>query len=267
MKHVEVNGVELEYLDEGAGVAVVFSHGGSLDLRYWEPQRQAFAARYTFVAYSHRFHGGGRRPATGDYSAAAHAADLVAIIRRQESGPVHLVGFSTAITLRAALSEPRLVRSLTVVEPNLPWLLEGDSEGEGVLAWWRDQNERVRAEAAGDSERLAALWFELVNNRGPEAFGRQPEALRRMWLDNFNATRPAAPPPEPLTAERLGAITAPTLVVGAEHGMPYSRRIVDRLAACIPGSRLAVIPSVTHFMSYQAPEVFNDVVLEFLSRH
>ncbi len=88
-----------------------------------------------------------------------------------------------------------------------------------------------------------------------------------MWLDNFNATRPTAPSPEPLTCEQLVAITTPTLVVGAEHGMPYSRRIVDRLAGCIPGSRLVVIPSVTHFMSFQEPEMFNDVVLDFLSQH
>ena len=267
MKHVQVNGVDLEYVDEGAGVPVVFSHGGSSDLRYWEPQREAFAARYRFVAYSHRFHGGGPWPAKGDYSADAHAADLAAVIRQLESGPVHLVGFSTAIALRATLREPGLVRSLTIVEPNVPWLLEGDPEGEAVLAWWRNENERVRAEASGDSERRAGLWFELVNNRGPDTFAAQPEDLRRMWLENFNARRPAAPSPEPLTCERLGALTAPTLVVGAEHGMPYSRRIVDRLAGCIPGSRLVVVPSVTHFMSYQEPDLFNDVVLNFLARH
>jgi len=267
VKHVQVNGVELEYVDQGAGVPVVFSHGGGLDLRYWEPQRQVFAARYQFVSYSHRFHGRGPWPANGDYSADAHAADMVAIIRRLESGPVHLVGFSTAIALRATLREPGLVRSLTIIEPNVPWLLEGDPEGEAVLAWWRDENDRVRAEAAGDAERRAGLWFELVNNRGPETFESQPDALRRMWLDNFNLRRPAAPPPEPLTCERLGAITAPTLVVGAEHGMPYSRRIVDRLAACIGGSRLVVVSSVTHFMSYQEPDIFNDVVLDFVSRH
>jgi pimeloyl-ACP methyl ester carboxylesterase len=262
-----VNGVDLEYIDEGTGVPVVFSHGGSSDLRYWEPQRAVFAARYRFVAYSHRYHGTGRWPASGDYSADAHMTDLVAIIRLLEAGPVHLVGFSTAIALRATLREPGLVRSQTVIEPNLPWLLEGDPEGEAVLAWWRHENERVRTEAAGDTERAAQLWFELVNNRGPDTFNAQPEALRRMWLDNFNVTRPAAPSPEPVTCARLGAITTPTLVVGTEYGMPYSRRIVDRLAGCITGSRLVVIPSVTHFMSYQVPELFNEAVLDFLAQH
>jgi pimeloyl-ACP methyl ester carboxylesterase len=195
--YVQVNGVELEYVDEGRGVPVVFSHGGGSDVRYWEPQREVFAARYRFVGYSHRSHGTPPWPAQGDYSADAHTADLVAIIRRLEAGPVHLVGFSAAIALRATLREPGLVRSLTVVEPNVPWLLEGS----------------------------------------------------------------------PLSCAQLGAITAPTLVLGAEHGMPYSRRIVDVLAGCISGSRVVVVPAVTHFMSYQEPEVFNEVVLDFLARH
>ena len=88
-----------------------------------------------------------------------------------------------------------------------------------------------------------------------------------MWLDNFGARRPAASTPEPLTCEQLGRITTPTLVVGAGYGMPYSRRIVDVLAGCIPGSQLVVIPSVTHFMSYQEPDLFNDVVLGFVEQH
>ncbi|MGI8862453.1 MAG: alpha/beta fold hydrolase [Gaiellaceae bacterium] len=267
MTHVHVNGVDLEYVDEGTGVPVVFSHGGGSDLRYWEPQREVFAARYRFVAYSHRFHGTDPWPAKGDYSSDAHTADLVAIMRRLEIGPVHLVGFSTGIALRATLCEPGLVRSLTIIEPNVPWLLEGNPEGEAVLAWWRDENERVRAEAAGNAERGARLWFELVNNRGPDTFDAQPEALRRMWLDNFSARRPAAPSPEPLTCEQLGAITTPTLAMGAEYGMPYSRRIVDMLAGCIPGSCSVVIPSVTHFMSYQEPDMFNEAVLDFLAQH
>jgi pimeloyl-ACP methyl ester carboxylesterase len=118
---VHVNGVDVEYVDQGAGVPVVFSHGGSSDLRYWEPQRAVFAARYRFVAYSHRFHGRGQWSAGSENSADAHADDLVAIMRRLGAGPVHLVGLSTVIALRATLRDPESVRTLTVVEPNVPW--------------------------------------------------------------------------------------------------------------------------------------------------
>jgi hypothetical protein len=77
VRHVRVNGVDLEYVEEGTGIPVVFSHGGSSDLRYWEPQRKVFGARYRFVAYSRRFHGSGARPADGDDSGDAHKNDLL----------------------------------------------------------------------------------------------------------------------------------------------------------------------------------------------
>ena len=66
-----------------------------------------------------------------------------------------------------------------------------------------------------------------------------------MWLENFGREVSFAPA-EPLTCSRLGAITTPTLALAAEHGMPYSRRIVERLAACLTGCRLVVVPGVTH---------------------
>lgn len=266
MTHVRVNGVDLEYVDEGTGVPVVFSHGGGSDLRYWEPQRKTFAERYRFVAYSWRFHGTGSRPEDGDYSTDAHVADLAAIMRRLEVGPVHLVGFSTSIALHAAIQEPDLVRSLTIIEPNVPWLLEGSLEGESVLDWWREENERNRSEAGGDAQRSAVLFFETVNNRGSGTFEAQAEGLRRMWLDNARA-KPAAPERRPLRCEQLGAIKAPTLVIGGEYGMRYSAAINDALVPCIPNSRLVVIPRVTHFMSYQEPDAFNEVVLGFLAQH
>lgn len=266
MTHVRVNGVELEYVDEGTGVPVVFSHGGGSDVRYWEPQRQTFAERYRFVAYSWRFHGTGSPPEDREYSTDAHVADLVAIMRRLNVGPVHLVGFSSSIALRAAIQEPDLVRSLTIIEPNVPWLLEGSLEGQSVLDGWRAEIERSRSEAGGDAERAAVLFFETVNNRGSGTFDAQAEGLRRMWLDNARA-KPTAPERRALTCEQLGAIKAPTLVIGGEYGMKYSAAIVEALVPCIPDGRLVVIPGVTHFMSYQEPDTFNEVVLDFLAQH
>jgi pimeloyl-ACP methyl ester carboxylesterase len=269
MMRVQVNGADLEYLDEGSGVPVVFSHGGNSDVRYWEPQREVFAARYRFVTYSRRFHGSSARPTDDTNSTEAHVTDLIEIMRGLQAGPVHLVGFSTSLGLYAALRAPDLLRSLTIIEPNVPSLLEGDPEGETVLAWWRTENARVNAESGGDGDYrpVARLRFELINNRGPGTFDIQPEGLRQMWLDNFGAERPAARPSDPLMCEQLAAISLPTLVMAAEYGMPYSRRITDVLSRCIPTSRLTVIPGVTHFMSYQEPAAFNEAVIDFIEQH
>jgi pimeloyl-ACP methyl ester carboxylesterase len=263
---ISVNGVRLEYVTEGSGPPVVFSHGGSSDVRYWEPQRRAFSQRHRFVAYSQRFKGKGSWPADADPSAAAHVADLVAIMSGLDAGPVDLVGFSSALALRAALAAPELVRTLTIIEPNVPWLLEGDSDGQAILAAWRAANERITARAADDDTLRARLWFELVDNGGPGTFDAQPEAFRSMWIANFGPTSPAGAAAEPLTCDRFAAISMPTLILAAEHGMPYSRRITERLAGCISTSRLVVVPGVTHFMSFQTPARFNALVLDFIDR-
>jgi pimeloyl-ACP methyl ester carboxylesterase len=124
--HLRVNGVDLAYIGQGTGAPVVFVHGAWMDLRYWEPQRQATATQYRFIAYTLRYHGTAPWPDAGQhYSVATHAADLMAFIRQLHAGPVHLVGLSSGgrlVTL-AALEHPDLVRSLTLAEPALAELL------------------------------------------------------------------------------------------------------------------------------------------------
>src|SRR5881397_4059897 len=78
-RQLSVNGVELSYIEQGTGTPVVFVHGAFSDVRFWEPQRQAVAKHYRFVAYNCRYHGAAPWPDDGkQYSAATHAADLAA---------------------------------------------------------------------------------------------------------------------------------------------------------------------------------------------
>lgn len=264
---MQVNGVELDIVDAGSGVPVVFSHGGGCDVRYWELQRDAFALNHRFVAYSQRFRGRSDSPLDGDDSQATHVSDLIAIIRTLRE-PVHLVGFSSAIALLTALQAQELLRSLTVIEPNLPWLLDGDGEGVSLRASFLASIEEVRAAASGDVDRYAALWFEIVNNRGPGTFAAQPAAFQDMWLANMRPRGGMTSTREPVTCADLARLQAiPTLILGAEDGMPYSRAIAERLRQCVPGSELWIVPGVTHFMSHQASDAFNGIVLDFVARH
>jgi pimeloyl-ACP methyl ester carboxylesterase len=248
--------VDLDIVDDGRGSPVVFCHGGASDRRYWEPQRPDVVARYRFVAYSQR------RP-TAEDPPDVHTDDLVMLIRGLEAGPVHLVGFSSATALRAAIRAPDAIRSLTILEPNVPWLLERDADGQAILAAWQADNERLRA-ATSDADERARLWFELVNNRGAGTFDAQPAPFRRMWLENFGS-RSSSRSPAPLTCGQLATIGMPTLVLATEYGMTFSRRIAEEVAGCITASELVVIPDATHFVSYQAPDRFNRVVLDFLA--
>src|SRR6266705_1609467 len=56
-KEVEINGVRLQYVEQGSGEPMVFVHGAPSDLRTWEPVREVVAKNYRFIAYTQRYFG------------------------------------------------------------------------------------------------------------------------------------------------------------------------------------------------------------------
>jgi pimeloyl-ACP methyl ester carboxylesterase len=273
MRQLRVNDVDLSYIEQGAGTPVVFVHGAWMDLRYWEPQRQAIATQYRFLAYTSRYHGTATWPDEGQqYSWEARAADLVAFIRLLNASPAHLVGLSSGgrIAAQVAAQYPDLVRTLTVLEPAIHELLVDLPEAQPVRDAWGKAFEPIATAAkAGEAVHATKLFFELVNNQGPGAFDTQPEAFRQMILENAR-TLPlsrSAPPPPALSCATLGGVKAPTLVVGGELSLRYFSLINEVVVQCIPVSRLVVIPKATHLMSHQNPAAFNEALLQFLTQH
>ena len=266
-------GVGLSYLEQGTGTPVVFVHGSFADLRFWEPQRQAIAQQYRFIAYTRRYHGTTPWADEGEnYSAATHAADLAAFIHQLNSGPVHLVALSYGglLATLVALEHPELLRSITLAEPIIGTLLANIPGGKSALD---DQGKVLAAVSgavkAGDAVQAITLFFEAANNRGAGALDKQPEAVRQMILDNAK-TVPlliAAPATPAVSCATLGGVKVPTLVVGGEQTQRYYSLINEVVVRCLPGSRLVSIPQATHWMSIQNPAAFNEALLQFLAQH
>jgi len=270
-RQLTVNGAELSYIEHGTGAPVVFVHGAWIDLRFWEPQRQAIAKQYRFIAYNQRYHGTVPWPDEGKhYSAATHAADLSALIRQLNAGPVHLVGLSYGglVSALVASDHPELVRSLTLAEPALGALLTDLPEAKPALDDRRQgMAPVVAAVKAGDSVQSVKLFFDWVNNQGPGAFDKQPESLQQLILDNAR-TVPlfvSAPPPA-ISCTTLGRVKTPTLVVGGEQSRRFFSLINEAVVRCIPGSRPVTIPMATHPLPYQNPAAFNEALLQFLAQ-
>ena len=112
-REVEVNGVRLQYIEQGSGEPIVFVHGAPSDLRAWEPVREEIAKRYRFIAYTQRYFGTETWPDEGkNFSVTTLADDLAKFIKALNAGPVHLVGWSYGglVAVTAAVSDPSLVR-------------------------------------------------------------------------------------------------------------------------------------------------------------
>jgi pimeloyl-ACP methyl ester carboxylesterase len=271
VRQMRANGVDLSYVEQGRGAPVVFVHGAIGDLRYWAPQRDAFAKQHRFVAYTYRYHGTGPWPDDGKaYSAQTHAADLAALIAALKAGPAHIVGLSYGGLLAAmvALEEPQLVRTLTLAEPALFSVLLESPEGKAVFEEWNKGFEPMAAAIrAGDNARAARELNGLVRGGTAEEFDQLPAPFRAVLLENAR-TLPLlmAAPPTTISCEMLRGIKVPTLVVRGERTPPVFAKVHGEVGRCIGGSTSVVIPKASHPMSYDNPSAFNRAVLAFLAR-
>jgi len=94
-KKILINGVELNYIEQGKGDPVVFVHGSLEDFHTWGLQIEPFSEHYHVIAYSRRYHYPNAWVGDGtDYSATLHAEDLAALIKRIGLGSAHVVGHS-----------------------------------------------------------------------------------------------------------------------------------------------------------------------------
>ena len=270
-RQIRANGVDLSYVEQGKGTPVVFVHGAVADLRFWEPQREAFSRRHRFIAYTYRYHGAAPWPDDGkQYSVETHAADLAAFISALKAGPVHLVGLSYGGVVAAlvAANHPQLSRTLTLAEPGLFSLLAEVPEGKPVLDEWNKGAVPVmEAIKAGDNVRATRQLAALVTGRPPDQFDALPAQLRQVLLDNAR-TMPLlfSAPESAITCKMLRGIKAPTLVVTGELTPRIFSATNKEVGRCIGGSRQVVIPKASHPMSYENPAEFNRAVLGFIQQ-
>ncbi len=126
LKQIKINNGEINFIDKGSGVPIVFVHGAMEDYRTWEPQIDSLSRQYRIIAYSRRFNYPNQNvKAINNFSAITEANDLAELIMQLKLGSVHVVGHSYGglISMFLAKEYPQLVRSLTLSEPGITsWL-------------------------------------------------------------------------------------------------------------------------------------------------
>jgi pimeloyl-ACP methyl ester carboxylesterase len=65
---------------------------------------------------------------------------------------------------------------------------------------------------------------------------------------------------------RLSEISVPTLLVVGERDLPDFHAVAETLTQAIGGARRVVLSNVGHMANMEAPQQFNEVVLEFLAK-
>ena len=269
LRFATIGGDRLGFVEKGDGEPLIFIHGGFQDYRMWRPLADRFTDRYRVIAYSRRNHFPNAASAAGvpDFAADEHASDLARLIAERRLGPAHIVGHSSGATaaLFFAANNPELVRSLTIVEPPAASLLTAEAEDQRALQEFGPGIARaLQALRAGDAAAGMRMFADAVG--GPGTYDRRSPEQKAMMADNVAAHVADATTSRPrpnFTCEMAGSIGAPTLIVEGTRSPAFFRRIVDRLAACLPNARRTSVNS-SHSVPAENPAGFARALDKFL---
>ncbi|MBC9712983.1 alpha/beta hydrolase [Streptomyces sp. TRM66268-LWL] len=241
---------EIVVVREGAGPEVLLVHGGAGPRTTWgglEP----LARRWTLA----RVHRRGYRPSPPPQSGQdfeTDARDLAPLL----AGRPHVVAHSYGVlaTLLAVAAAPGDVRSLTVIEPPLAYLVPGDPDvarldriGDEVLTYGMDADPAVLREFL----RIAGAAV----GEGP-----LPEGVVAGVRRAHGARLPSLARPR---LDLIRAAGVPVLVASGGHAAAHER-VGDALAEAL-GAQRTVHPGAGHFVA-RAPG-FAGRLESFLREH
>lgn len=273
MPTIQIDGTQLEYIEQGQGEPIVLVHGTLGDYRSWGLQMDAFAEKYRTISYSRRYHHpNGCSEDDSDYSAALHADDLAAFITGLGLDSAYVVGnsYGAYTALLLAARHPERVRAVVLGDPPVFPFLEHSQDGrtlrDNFLAKvWGPAGEMMQQGKVRDGVRI---FVDGVVEDG--AFDKFPPEVQSLIMENACEFKIETSSPNfwtPFTCEQAGRITTPTLLLTGDKSLKMFQLIVDELARCLPNNESVRVPETTHEVSSDNPEAYNKIVLGFLAKH
>ncbi len=245
---------------EGAGQPLLLIMGLGYSADMWHRLLPELTPRYRTIRFDNRGVGRTGVP-TGPYPIELMAADALAVLDAAGEASAHVLGVSMGgfIAQELALQAPERVRSLILG-------CTGTGGAEFVPAEPAAMEMAV-ARASLSPEEAAEVAIPFVYAKDTP----------RSVIDDDFAVRLALPTsPEGYTnqllgvqswtggAERLAAITAPTLVLQGDEDRLVNPANAEVLAASIPGARVEIITGASHVFFSDQPVVAAKAILSFL---
>jgi pimeloyl-ACP methyl ester carboxylesterase len=273
VRHIDLHGHEVSYRMAGEGPTIVLVHGLALSSTTWRYVMPALAERYRVVAPDLLGHGKSGKP-RGDYSLGAFASGirdlLVALDIQQATFVGHSLGGGIAMQLAYQFPE-RCDRLVLVAAGGL---------GKEVNSWLRAVSlpgaEYVLPVILTPWIRQRAEWVGGIFRR----LGWQPNpSLDQVWssytaLGDRSAQQAFVHTVRgviDLAGQRVSAhdrlylaASIPTLIVWGEDDRVIPVAHAHQTHESIPGSKIAVLPEAGHFLPFEQPEWFTEVLLDFL---
>lgn len=263
---VQVGGTAVAVQEYGDGEPLLVVNGTSQSLGFWTDLALAWAGRYRVITYDLRGMGGTER-GTGEITVASLAQDARGLLDALEVDRAHVLGYSlgSAVAQELALAVPDRVLSLVLY---CTWARTDGFQRAmitGLAHPWRTGDLPAALGALG-----VAFSPQLLDS--PD-FGPLLEQLLPLFPSTEQQIRTCAEQWDADlahdTLDRLGAVTAPTLVVAGEQDLLTPPWHGKQVAETIPGARhhLFTGPGSSHALGVERAQEFVPLVLAFLDEH
>jgi 3-oxoadipate enol-lactonase len=263
---VRANGQELFYEIHGDGPPLVLVMGIGYDSSLWMLQQvPVLSTRFRVVLLDNRDAGRSSR-ADHPYTIADMADDVAGLLDALDIPRTHLLGLSmgSMIGMEFALRHPDRVDRLVLAGPAAAparsavdpiaiwnWVKTNDPGGDvfgGQQFTWLFSLAFLRNRQA--VQETTALLASNPNPVEPDAYHRQAQAYLQFDI-----------------LDRLGGITAPTLVIVGEQDLLTPPWVVREVAGRIPGAQFEIVTGdgSSHLVPLERPDDFNELVMNFLA--
>ncbi len=244
----------IHHVDEGPRDAPVLMLSGSLGstVDMWRPQLPVLTERFRVIRIDHRGHGGSSVP-RGPYRIADLAGDALALLDSLGLGRVAWCGLSMGgcVGMYVASEVPERISRLTLCCTSAYW---------PDPSVWTDRIAAVESGGTGPiAETVVSRWFTPAFAAAhPDVVADAVEQVAGTPDDGYAACCAALRDFD--HRGRLGAITAPTLVIGGAVDPstpiePHARTIVEG----IPGARLEVVDAA-HLATIERSEQTTELI-------
>ena len=269
MPHAQSTGAKLYFEEAGSGYPLLFVHEFAGDYRSWEAQLRFFARRYRCIAYNARGYPPSDVPEdVNSYRQEQQADDAAAVLDHLKIERAHVVGLSMGAfaTLHFGLRHPKRASALVTagIGSGAPKELRPRFQADSIAG--ADRFEREGSDAVAEAMAVGPARVQLLN-KDPRGWDEEKRYLAEhspkgaaLTLRGYQATRPSLYD----LAAPIAAMTIPTLIIAGDEDEPCLDASLW-LKRQMPYSGLAMLPKTGHCVNLEEPDVFNRLVLDFLT--
>jgi pimeloyl-ACP methyl ester carboxylesterase len=257
------NGIDVAFLDTGAGPAVFLIHGHPLDHTMWMPQVAFLSPRYRVTVPELRGYGVTPLPSgNGITLLDDFATDILALADHLNIERFAIVGLSLGgqIALETYRQAPERIRALVLADTFAS--LDTPEQKQTRL----DTADRFDREGFGNF--ATESLHKMMTPANAQAFPAVAEHIVRMVHDSN--PHGAAAALRGRTQRRdytplLSQITAPSLIIVGRYDAFTPVHLSEEMHRALPGSRLEIIEDSGHMTNLERPDEFNSILGSFLA--